>query len=120
MAVLALVAALAAPQTGFAFGRMGGNILPFAVTISTAGTVRASGAAPENLVRQVTKQQLADLNRIAFETHFSLLPRRTTCPGTLPDIADQFIRVGGRVVRVHGPCVRRFNRFFAALTAATT
>jgi hypothetical protein len=71
-------------------------------------------------VRTVTKLQLADLNRIAFETRFSLLPARTACPGVLPDIADQFIRVGARTVRVHGSCVKRFNRLWAALSEATT
>jgi hypothetical protein len=120
VAVLAVVAVLAAPQTGFAFGRTGGNILPYAVTISTTGSVRASGAAPDHLVRRLTKQQLADLNRMAFETRFSFLPARTACAGTLPDVADQFIRVGSRVVRVHGACVKRFNRFWAALTDATS
>jgi hypothetical protein len=118
--ILALVAVLAAPQTGFAFGRTGGNIRPYWVTISTTGTVRASGAAPEHLVRHLTKQQLADLNRAAFETSFSLLPARTACAGTLPDVADQFIRVGPHVVRVHGACVKRFNRFWNALADATS
>jgi hypothetical protein len=120
VALLALVALLAVPQTGFAYGRTGGSIRPFAVTISTTGAVRASGAAPENLVGHLTKQQLADLNRIAFETRFALLPARTACPGALPDVADQYIRVGSRVARVHGACVKRFNRFWAALGDATT
>jgi hypothetical protein len=119
MAVLALVAVLAAPHTGFAYGRAGGNILPFAITVATTGVVRSTGPAPEHVGR-VTKDQLANLNRIAFETQFPTLPARTACAGALPDVSDAFIRVGTRTVRVHGSCVPRFNRLWSALVRATT
>jgi hypothetical protein len=121
VALLALSIVLAigpAPRTGFEFGRVGGNIQPFTITIATTGVVRATGAAPTH-VRTITKQRLADLNRIAFEARFARLPAVTACPKTLPDVAAQFIRVGGRTVRVHGSCVRGFNRMWAALAKAT-
>src|SRR4051812_37171906 len=118
MVPLVLAAALASPQTGFAFGRVGGNIMPFTVTISTSGAVRRSGAAPGG-TRHLTKEQLAILNRVVVETSFSRLPAVTACPSTLPDIAAQFIRVGGRTVRIHGGCLKGFNRLWAALTKAT-
>lgn len=105
------------PPAGFAFGREGGSIRPFTVAIAASGRVSATGAAPP--VRQrLTKQQLAALARAAAADGFATLPARTTCPGTLPDVADQYIRVGGRTVRVHGGCVARFNRLWATLNRA--
>jgi hypothetical protein len=109
---------VATPQTGFAFGRVGGNIMPFSVSISTSGVVTATGPARVH-VKKLTKQQLAVLNRVVVETSFSKLPAVTACPNTLPDVAAQFIRVGGRTVRVHGGCLGRFNRLWAALARAT-
>lgn len=113
-----LLLAAALTQTGFAYGRVGGSIMPFTVTISTSGVVKATGPAPGHATR-LTKEQLAVLNRVAVETNFAKLPPVTACPNTLPDIAAQFIRVGGRTVRVHGSCLTRFNRLWAALTKAT-
>jgi len=104
--------------TGFAFGRTGGNIMPFTVAISTTGKVTASGAAPAHR-RLLTKLQLANLNRVAFEVKFDTLPVVTACPNTLPDVAAQFVRVGNRIVRVHGGCLARFDRLWAALSRAT-
>jgi hypothetical protein len=46
------------------------------------------------------------------------MPLVTSCRGTLPDIATQVIRVGGRTVRVHGGCVVRFNRLWTAMNRA--
>lgn len=117
MAVLLAAALLLPAKTGFAYGRAGGNIIPFTVTIATTGAVRATGAAPDH-VATLTKQQLADLNRIAYDVRFATIPVVTACPDTLPDVAAQFIRVGGRTVRVHGGCVRRFNKLWAALDRA--
>lgn len=121
MAVLAaaLVILAASPHTGFEYGRSGGNIRPFTIAISTTGAVTATGAAPDHL-RRITKARLADLNRTALEARFTTLPVVTACPGTLPDIAAQYIRVGGRTVRVHGACLKGFNRLWTALSRATT
>jgi hypothetical protein len=116
-AVVALPAQ-AAQQTGFSFGRVGGNIRPFAITIATTGLVTATGAAPAHR-RIVSKAQLAELNRLVVATEFSRLPAVTACPATLPDVAAQFIRVGRRTVRVHGRCVARFNRLWTALSKSS-
>src|SRR5437868_5157855 len=110
MALLAVITALA--QTGFAFGRAGGNIMPFTVSIATSGRVTATGAAPEHAT-MVSKLRLANLNRAVLDARFGTMPAVTNCPGTLPDIASEVIRVGGRTVRVHGGCVVRFNRLWA-------
>jgi hypothetical protein len=116
MLPLLLAAALVHP--GFAFGRTGGNIVPFTVTISATGAVRREGPAPGSATSQ-TKQQHGVLARAAIDTRFAKLPAVTACPNTLPDVAAQFIRVGHRTVRVHGSCLARFNRLWAALTGAT-
>jgi len=115
---IASAAASAAPVTGFEFGRTGGNIRPFTIRIDTAGAVHATGAAPAHRAR-LTKLQLAAINRAAFVNSFPTIPAVTACPGTLPDIAAQLIRVGSRTVRVHGSCIARFNRLWAALNRAT-
>ena len=111
-------AAAAAPKTGFAFGRIGGNIRPFTITISVDGSVKATGAAPVHR-DTLTKQQLANLNRVAFVVDFERLPAVKACAKTLPDVAAGFIRVGDRTVRVHGGCVAGFNRLWTALSNAT-
>jgi hypothetical protein len=112
MALLAVVTALA--QTGFAFGRTGGSIIPFSIAITAGGHVTATGPAPEHTT-SVSKLRLANLDRAVLEAKFQTLPVMTSCPGTLPDIAAQYIRVGRRTVRVHGTCVPRFNRLWTAL-----
>src|SRR5436305_11370636 len=106
-------------KTGFELSRIGGSIQPFTLQIDTTGVVHASGAAPAHRTR-LTKLQLAAINRSAFVNDFQTLPAVTACPGTLPDIAAQVIRVGARTVRVHGSCLLRFNRLWAALNRAVT
>src|SRR3954462_11010166 len=100
MVPLLLAAALAAPQTGFAFGRVGGSIMPFTAAMATSGVVKRDGAEPA-AAKHLTKQQLAVLNRVAVETQFTRMTPVMACPKTVPDVAAQFIRVGGRTVRVH-------------------
>lgn len=123
VAVLALVATLAAPAGGaatapsFAFGRTGGNIIPFTVTISAGGRVQASGPVQAGRTT-LTKAQLATLVLVASQVRFSALPAATMCTGTLPDVATSFVRVGTHTVRVHGDCVARFTRMWIALGAA--
>ena len=115
MALLAVVTALA--QAGFAFGRTGGNIMPFSIAIAPGGHVTATGPAPQHATT-VSTLRLTNLNRAVVDAKFQTLPTTTLCPGTLPDIATQYIRVGHRTVRVHGACVARFNRLWAALNRA--
>ena len=118
-----VVASAAAPAegnvapTGFAFGRLGGNIRPYRVTIADSGAVRTSGAVRVKR-RMLTSMQLATLNRVATETRFETMPFATSCPHTLPDVASTYVRVGARTVRVHGNCVVRYARMWKALAAA--
>ena len=116
--LVAVVPAADASQTrGFAFGRTGGNIRPYTVAIANDGTVTVRGAADVGRLR-LTRLQLANLNRVAIVTRFTQLPARTSCKGTLPDVAGTFIRVGAYTVRVHGGCLARYQRMWKALGAA--
>ena len=119
--LLAVVAAepagSAVEPSGFAFGRVGGNIRPFMVSIANSGVVRTSGAVTV-LRKKLTAAQLVSLNRVAIETSFEKLPKATNCPRTLPDIAATYVRVGARTVRVRGNCVPRYARMWRALSAA--
>ncbi|MDX6486374.1 MAG: hypothetical protein QOF43_1527 [Gaiellaceae bacterium] len=110
-------AAGAAPDSGFAFGRTGGNIRPYNVTIANDGTVQVSGAVQVGRMK-LTRAQLGVLNRLAATNRFATLPAATNCPGTLPDVAATYVRVGGRTVRVHGACLTRYERLWKALGSA--
>ncbi|HLY94188.1 MAG TPA: hypothetical protein VKP14_05020 [Gaiellaceae bacterium] len=108
--------ALAAVLIAFSFGRTGGNIIPFTVTIATSGRVQVSGPVQVDK-HTLTQAQLAGLNRIAAQVRFSSL-QGAMCPRTLPDVASTFIKKGPHTVRVHGTCVAAYQRLWAALTAA--
>jgi hypothetical protein len=116
-AALAVAAAAAASPGGYAFGREGGNILPFTVTVAPDGAVTASGPAKVGRAR-LTPAQLAKIAGARQTARFATLPSSTLCPGTLPDIAGTWIRAGGRTVHVHGTCSQRFTRVWNALAAA--
>ncbi|MDX6399516.1 MAG: hypothetical protein QOF27_122 [Gaiellaceae bacterium] len=110
-------AAGASPQRGFAFGRLGGNIRPYTVSIAADGKVAVSGSATVGRMK-LTATQLATLNRAVADARFGAFPPATNCPGTLPDIAATFIRFGAKTVRVHGNCVARYAKLFTALSRA--
>jgi hypothetical protein len=117
LVVGAMPASSAVQPTGFAFGRLGGNIRPYTVTIANSGVVRTSGAVQVGR-KMLTSLQLGGLNRVATETRFVTLPKLTNCRGTLPDVAATYIRVGARTVRVHGACLPRYQRMLKALQAS--
>lgn len=110
-------AAAASQQAGFAFGRSGGNIRPYTVTIAADGRVSVSGPVQVGRTR-LTPTQLGTLAKLASLIRFATLPKTTDCAGTLPDVAATFVRVGGRTVHVHGGCVPRYTRLWKALGSA--
>ena len=128
--VLIIVSAvLAAPALGsaspgaasFAFGRTGGNIAPFTVTISSSGAVRVNGPV-EPRVKVLGPATRARLAALVAATRFSTLPLTTRCRGALPDVASNFVTVrragSTRTVLVHGDCSSRFSRLYDALAGA--
>lgn len=110
----------------FVFGRQGGNIIPYQVTINSDGAVSASGPVTVHPVNgRVSPQQLAALLAQAENDQFFTMPAQTNCPGTLPDVASLFIQIDApsvtaqpHRVEVHGNCVAAFSQLFAALQAA--
>jgi hypothetical protein len=120
--LLVVVAALAAPAAGaatprYSFGRESGNIVPFTVTIAATGAVRVAG--PVRVSRtSLNAARLASLGTAVAQARLATLPRLTSCPGTLPDIAATWIAAGSRKVAVHGSCSARFTRAWNALAAA--
>jgi hypothetical protein len=123
MAAAVCTAALAAPRTAtsFAFGRMGGNIEPFTISIGVDGAVHVSG--PVRAQRQrLTGRQLTALRAALQRERLSALPPVTRCPGELPDFAAQFITVrtgaAAKTVLVHGDCSPRFDAAYKALSSA--
>ena len=110
-------AAEASPQRAISFGRVGGNIRPYTVSIGSDGRVHVSGPVTAGRTK-LTAAQLATLDRATSAARFASLPALTNCPGVLPDIAATFIRVGARTVRVHGACVARYAKLFTALAGA--
>lgn len=122
--VLAAASLAAVPAAGavphaaaFVFGRSGGNIIPFTVTIAGSGSVHVQGPVKAGRT-SLNAAQLKSLQRLAASLRFVTLPAQTNCPGTLPDIATTFVQVGGRTVRVHGTCVPRYAKLWAAVGAA--
>src|SRR5215467_13664264 len=107
----------ASTKTGFAFGRFGGSIRPYTVVISTGGTVRTSCPVQVRHV-QLSRIQLGELNKLAATSAFATMPKATTCPGVLPDVASTFIRVGPRRVAVHGSCAKDYQQLWKALVQA--
>jgi len=130
--VLAAALLLATPVGGsaqtqplFQFGRSGGNIEPFSVTINADGTLEHTG--PVHLAKpdtRLTQARLAGLLRYARAQHFWSLPTRTSCSRSLPDFASPYVTIHSagktRTVTVRGGCRPRFTRIYRALSAAAT
>jgi hypothetical protein len=118
----ASAAASAAPRVSpsYAFGRTGGNIEPFTISIAADGVVAVNGPV-RALVHQVSPAAMARLAVVFRTERFSKLPPATRCAGELPDIAAQFVTVRGattRTVLVHGDCSPRFTKVYDALAQA--
>jgi hypothetical protein len=113
--------ASATAPISFAFGRIGGNIEPFTVTIAADGSVSSTGPV-RPLKSRVDSLGLARLGSIVTAQRFFTLPRSTRCPDTLPDFASSFVVVRkgslSRRVLVRGDCNQRFDKTYAALTRA--
>ena len=112
-------AALAAPRatTSYAFGRTGGNIEPFTVSIAASGAVTVNGPV-RTTKSQLSPAAMSRLSSVLRAARFSTLPAATRCKGELPDIAADFVTAGGRTVLVHGTCSRRFTAVLTAMMHA--
>src|SRR5579862_6293580 len=117
--LLATVGAAVATGSGdpahapIVFGLGGGNMVPYQVTIQPNGVVRRSGSASARRSR-LPAATVGQLRTRIEQAHLS----SRECPGTLPDVGSQYIRVCGRTVRLHGACEPRFTRVWDALAHA--
>ena len=115
-ALLASPAAAAAPR--YSFGRSGGNIAPFTVTIAPSGKVSVSGPAKVGRT-SLTPAQLAGLRAAISAAKLSSLPARTSAPARCRTSPPSFVTAGGRTVAVRGSCSPPFRRAWFALVSAT-
>jgi hypothetical protein len=117
VAVLAAVAACGSsaatrPQA-IHFGFSGGNILGSTASIRPNGAVRVR--LPDGTQRsRIPVSRVRKLDREIRRAHLS----SRVCPGTNPDFAGRFIRLGRRTVTVRGGCEPRFERVWSDLTKA--
>ena len=96
-----------------AFGITGGNVVGYRVSIQPDGSIRSTGSA-RAIRRQITAARLRQLRDEIEHAHLT----SRSCPGVLPDLARQFIRVGRRTVTVHGNCDAAFTRVWRDLARA--
>jgi hypothetical protein len=105
----------------FAFGRTGGNIVPFTVRIVKDGRVTTSGAVRVTATAASTPLRNG-LAKLARAEGFFSMPATIACGGVNPDIASRFVTVtsGGktRTVMEHGTCKPAFEELYAVLSAA--
>ncbi len=98
------------------FGIVGGNMVPFQVTIEPTGRIHASGPLEPGR-RHLSHAKLVSLSRLVRED-FSAGLKSRLCPGTNPDVGSEFVHAYGRTVRVHGGCEPRFSRLWSTLAKA--
>jgi len=112
-AALAACGSAAVTHMPIVFGITGGNIAPYRVSIQPNGSVRVSGSQG-SLRRQIPPSRVRQLTN---EIEQARLASRS-CAGFVPDVASQYIRVGGRTVTVHGSCEAQFRRVWGDLLQA--
>jgi hypothetical protein len=98
------------------FGKAGGTIVPYQVTIEPTGRVRSTDVM-EPIRRRLSPAKVASLSRLVRHAFASGLASRL-CAGVNPDVGSDFIRAMGRLVRVHGNCEPRFTRLWDTLAQA--
>jgi len=107
----------------FAFGRAGGNIMPFTVRIGRDGRLATTGAVqlakPDAVLSVPLRNGLAKLARVEG---FFAMPTLVRCHGVNPDVAGRFVTVsaGGktRTVTMRGACKPAFEELYAVIAAA--
>lgn len=122
LAVLAHGSARQAQPPTFAFGRAGGNIVPFKVTIGATGRVTASGPVHVTTGASALSLPLRNgLAKLAQAEGFWTMSTSLSCGRVLPDVAGRFVTVtvGGktRTVTERGTCYAAFEELYAVISA---
>ena len=100
-------------HTPIVFGITGGNMRPYRVSIQPNGSVGIKGSDRTGR-RQIPPARVQQLRHEIQQAHLS----SRTCVGALPDMASQYIRVGGGTVILRGSCEAVFERVWADLAKA--
>lgn len=122
LAVLAGGTAQRQSSPTFAFGRSGGNIVPFTVRIGRDGRVTSSGPVHVTATAAPLSLPLRNgLAKLAQAEAFFSMPVLISCGGVNPDVAGRFVTVtaGGKshTVTAHGTCRPAFEELYAVLSA---
>jgi hypothetical protein len=96
------------------FGLTGGNVAPYRVLIKPSGAVTIDGPFADSR-RKIPAKRVQRLQREIQQAH---LAKRRMCPGVLPDIASEYIRLGSHTFTLHGTCEPRFQRVWRDLQHA--
>lgn len=96
------------------FGRLGGLIVPYAITIAPDGKVTAAGNPPVKPPTSLTSAQVGKLSGLVRDGIGKL--KSLQCAHALPDEATYFITALGKTVSVHGTCKPDFTKLLDALT----
>ena len=97
------------------FGREGGLIAPYSITIAPGGAVTTTGSPPATPASLTSAQDLLVSNQV--RDGIGKL-KSESCPGDFPDEASFFITALGKTVTVRGNCEQGFTDLFNALTTA--
>lgn len=110
------------PPPSFVFGRAGGNIIPFRVTIGRDGRVSSTGPVQAPAVTTSTALRNG-LAKLARAEGFFTMATTLSCGATNPDVASRFITVSAfgktRTVFARGGCYPAFEELYAVLAAST-
>jgi hypothetical protein len=110
----------AAPPT-FSFGRIGGNIIPFTVTIGKDGRVSTTGNQKLTLTF-ATSALRNGLGKLAKAEGFWTESTTLNCGKVNPDVASRFVTVTQagktRTVTARGTCFPAFEELYAVLSAS--
>jgi hypothetical protein len=110
----------AAPPT-FSFGRIGGNIIPFTVTIGKDGRVATTGNQKLTLTF-ATSALRNGLGKLAKAEGFWTESTTLSCGKVNPDVASRFVTVAQagktRTVTARGTCFPAFEELYAVLSAS--
>ncbi|GAC1396971.1 MAG: hypothetical protein NVSMB65_16060 [Chloroflexota bacterium] len=112
-----------AATPAFVFGREGGNIRPFVVTIDAGGVVTVTGGIRVLVPHaQLTPDALDGLRKLASAEGFPAMPARIDGLRVNPDVGALYIAMSGKAgvkkVRVHGVRNPAFAQLFDVLLAA--
>jgi len=98
------------------FGRVGGMIMPYTITIAPNGTVTSEANPPATPPKSISSAEVERLSNLVRDS----IDKLTTlqCAHSLPDETSNFITALGKNVTVRGNCEPGFTKLSNSLTNA--